>query len=393
MKRLYSSIRLLPTSMVLVVLALPSPVFADDAEEARKHFENGLALADDNVKDYQGALVEFEASVGLHPTKAGLFNLALCYRRLSRYGEALMTYGRLLEEFAGEIDDDLRDQVQGDIDDIRRITAELVIEVDQPGAKIRINGDPVGESPLADPLYLGPREYEVTVRLDGFEPLSREIKLVSGQQRVLELELEPLRAMLTVKTNSVDGATIELDGEEVGTTPLAPLSVEPGRHTVTITHSEYESVDSQHVNLASGEKGTVTFVLVPLAKEPAIEEDKSKLSPLFWTGLALTVATGVTSGALYGAARSKYDDYDTYNTKIDENYPTHPDAATWYSERDKAEKDAAKYEKFSLGFLIGAGVFAAATGFVLWYDLTREEEDEQEDVEVTAAPGGLVVSF
>ena len=62
---------------------------ADDKAEARRHFENGLALSDEQTKDYQGALVEFEASVKLFPTKAGLFNLAQCYRRLSRYGEAI----------------------------------------------------------------------------------------------------------------------------------------------------------------------------------------------------------------------------------------------------------------------------------------------------------------
>jgi len=79
---------------------LARPAWAQESkDEALRHFETGIALVSGESRDYRGALVEFEASVELYPTKSGLYNLGLCYQRLSRYAEALETYDRMERDY------------------------------------------------------------------------------------------------------------------------------------------------------------------------------------------------------------------------------------------------------------------------------------------------------
>lgn len=54
-----------------------------------------------------------------------------------------------------------------------------------------------------------------------------------------QLPAPPSRAMLLVAAN-LDGATVQVDGEPRGETPLPPLELDPGTHTVTVTARGYE---------------------------------------------------------------------------------------------------------------------------------------------------------
>jgi len=381
------------------VFALAMPALAEvevDKQEALKHFENGLALSDDKNKDYQGALVEFQASVKLFATKAGLFNLGVCFRKLSRYGEALETFDRLEHEFGDELEGEMRAAVAEELETIRRITAELVITVDREGAAITVDGDEVGQSPLESPLVLGPREYVVRVELDGFKPEKRKITLVSGQRREEKFELTAEHAWVLIDTGKVKGALVRIDRREVGATPLhAPLRLEPGEHVVDVVKEGYEEAAAQEIDLAPGEKVTLTFALTALPEMPTTPVDEGpRVSPLFWTGLGLTVAAGATAGVFWGLAGSAHDDFQKYDDQIAATPQTAPEAPTLEAKRADAEDDVNKFKALGIGFTIGAGALLVASGVVLALNLGGSELDEEPAaVEVSAAPGGIAVSF
>ena len=54
-------------AVIVGLLALAGPAWADDKEEAEKHFEAGVALQ--KVEDFAAAIPAFEASLRLHPTR------------------------------------------------------------------------------------------------------------------------------------------------------------------------------------------------------------------------------------------------------------------------------------------------------------------------------------
>lgn len=386
-------------SIGLLIVAASLPGRADDKAEARRHFENGLALSSDEIKDYAGAVVEFEVSVKLYPTMAGLFNLALCYKRLSRYGEALQALRRLQQEFTDSMDDDLHLEVAREVEAIQRITAELVLEVEPPGARIRLDGDSVGFAPLAEPLVLGPREYLIEVEKPGYESEERKLRLVSGQRHTEQIKLSPTRASIMVEVGDVDGAAISLDGEEVGRTPLAePLEIDPGAYVVEVAKEGYESAAPQTVKLVSGEKATLSFLLTPVAAEEATEEDTGpRPSALFWTGLGLTVASGVTGGVFFGLAGNAHDDFENYNDQASGVLPGTTDAAMLLSKREDAKADVNLYSKLGWGFCVGAGVLALTSAVILMLDLQEDEEQgdsqEPDEIGVAAVPNGFVVVY
>jgi hypothetical protein len=397
-KRGTIAIRSLALGCVAALLAMSLPAAADDEalkEAALKHFENGLELSDDKNKNFEGALVEFQASVKLYPTKAGLYNLGVCFRKLARYGEALKTFDRLEKEFGDELEGELQAAVREELDTIRGLTAELVIKVDHEGATVKLDGDEVGTSPLDGPLVLGPREYELRIELEGYKPEKRKLTLVSGQQREEKFELVAENAWVLIKTNDVKGAIVKVDMLEVGATPLhAPLRLDPGDHVIEVVKEGYEQAEPQEVTLGPGEKITLTFALTALPEAPAEPADEgSRISPLFWTGLGLTVAAGAVAGVFWGLADSSHDDFLKYDDQIAATPENDPNASALMAKRNDAEDDTSRFSNLALGFGIGAGVLLVTSGVILALDLGGSELDEPAEVEVSAAPGGLAVSF
>jgi hypothetical protein len=90
-------------------------------------------------------------------------------------------------------------------------------------------------------------------------PVRREVLIPSGGSTKVELELLPSDGRLAeieVET-ALPGASIEVDGQRVGTTPLAaPLTLAPGKHSVTIQRAGYRSVKKE-LSLGPGTKGRI----------------------------------------------------------------------------------------------------------------------------------------
>lgn len=78
-------------------------------------------------------------------------------------------------------------------------------------------------------------------------------------------------------TSSVEGATVEVDGFEVGKTPLAaPLRIAQGSHVVALAAPGYAPMQKQ-INVVGLAKDTVAFELLPSDTQPAHLSVKSSL--------------------------------------------------------------------------------------------------------------------
>jgi len=100
------------------------------------------------------------------------------------------------------------------------------------GARVEIDGQPAGASPLA--VGVGPGTHELRVVLEGFAATTLRLDVREGEQPApLQLDLVPVVGHLTVASDP-GGADVFVDGEKVGVTPLDSYPVAPGRLDVLV---------------------------------------------------------------------------------------------------------------------------------------------------------------
>ena len=137
--------RWLATGLLLALLA-PSSLRAQEAapstsdlEQARVHYERGLALFDEAQFESQftAAMAEFEAAYRLSHRPALLFNIAQLHARLGHAVEAVDTFTAYLAE-AGEIDAERRAVVETEMALQRTRIGAVDIDVAYEGAVVVI---------------------------------------------------------------------------------------------------------------------------------------------------------------------------------------------------------------------------------------------------------------
>ena len=123
------------------------------------------------------------------------------------------------------------------------VPASLRIESTVPGW-VRVNGKSFGRTP-ADVKDLPPGRVTVEVfdRQQGFSKQQSTV-LKSGNNGVLRLEIGKARVGFLVNPY----ATVFLDGKELGVTPMSPVEVYEGRHTIKLVNEKLgKQVDDKFV--------------------------------------------------------------------------------------------------------------------------------------------------
>jgi len=178
--------------------------------------------------------------------------------------------------------------------------AFLQVVSNVPGATIYMDdrdAGPVGSTPYGDVVRTG--THTIWVERPGYETLERQIEIQLGQEEEESFELVRLPfGMLRVLSN-VEGATVEVDGEEIGLAPLEDHQLDPGEHRLRVSHrgmKHYETVFDV-------ERGQTTRVLVRLNPSP------SRTSA--WITMSFTAAAFAAAGILGWYSTVVYSDLET----------------------------------------------------------------------------------
>ncbi|MDX1385161.1 MAG: PEGA domain-containing protein, partial [Thermoanaerobaculia bacterium] len=128
------------------------------------------------------------------------------------------------------------------------------------GASIRIDGEPVGETPLV--AEVGAGSHQVEVRLDGHKPYRSDLLVQANVPRQLPtIVLQPSDGVLIVATRPAE-ATVSIDGDYAGLTPL-DVELEPGRaYEIGISKLGFESA-TETVRIETGRTRNLEIELVP----------------------------------------------------------------------------------------------------------------------------------
>jgi len=217
-----------------------SPENIEAAREAREHFETGLGHFEEHR--YREAIRQFELAGQLVPSADLWFNIARAHEELSEHERAAEYYRRYL-----------RDRV--------------------------------------DP----PDRDEVEQHIARLEERAEEARLAQQER--------PTTGTLRVRSN-VEGAAVFVDDRQVGQAPIRmPLSLQPGRHRVTVRSEGYVPFESE----VRVDAGVTSAAYADL--EPATRYESIQGSRVFtWIVGGLSVVALGTS--LYFGARASAEQSD-----------------------------------------------------------------------------------
>lgn len=243
----------LGASAVLGPLARPAR--ADDVrEEARREFTAGQAA--DRRQDYRRAIEHYLRANELVPHHFALYNIAHDYERLGELREAATWYARYLEAAPDSPD---RDKVVRLVKELVTRPAKLSVRSQPGGARVTIDGLPVGTTPYAGTIKGGTRR--IAVELDG-EEVGKEVRVEYGEPVDVELVLRGPTGMLVVRGEPF-GAQVTVDGVAVGSLrPTLRVPVAVGERHVRVTSWGYVPHDAD-VTIT---RGADTEVVAKLAR-------------------------------------------------------------------------------------------------------------------------------
>ncbi len=105
-------------------------------------------------------------------------------------------------------------------------------------ATVSLNGFKMAQTTPYNNGMIAAGRYEVTLSKDGYNPVKRIVEVKAGETTAIEVEISVLYGKIQVTTEPV-GATVSLDDEVIGTTPLAPTNIPIGTHTMKIEKPGY----------------------------------------------------------------------------------------------------------------------------------------------------------
>ena len=115
----------------------------------------------------------------------------------------------------------------------------LVVETDPPGAQVSVGRTMIGTTPLqAEPIE---GRYRLDISRDKWKPVARDVFVIAGQTvRLPPIKLEKSDGIL-VLTSSPPAATVTIDGEFRGRTPLRAGIAADRDHAVVVSKAGYGS--------------------------------------------------------------------------------------------------------------------------------------------------------
>lgn len=154
---------------------------------------------------------------------------------------------------------------------MKRATGKLTIKTDPSGAKVKINGQEVGQSSISNVELLAGQNLKIEIEHPEAEAYSQSLRLNRDEEKVLNIKL-PLRpAFVSLNTNPAD-ASILFDGSKVDLNRW--IRVEPGTHRIKVSKPGYVSTNIS-VDVAGGEKKAIpTINLASLSERERLRQEE-----------------------------------------------------------------------------------------------------------------------
>lgn len=252
----------------------------------------------------------------------------------------------------------------------------LRVETRPAGARVLVDGEPAGSTPLTRPVAAG--AHTIRVELEGFEPIERTVTLGPEHTKAspLPVEIELSKAIPRgelVLSVSPAGAEVLVDRELVGRAPLTePLVLTEGLHTIEVRAPGAEPY-TEMIAISAGQRAETS---IDIGGGP----DWSTIGIVTMGVGGALVAGGAVTGALALGASGDLDD-------------CRADPSCARSAREVELADDVRSQALVTDVLIWSGVAVAAGGVVLYLLAPDEAGVEHSEIReqswfVTPLQGG-----
>jgi hypothetical protein len=169
----------------------PAKAGADSVEQARAHFERGVAYYEDG--DYRAASLEFQRAYELQHDYRVLYNLGQVATEMRDYAGAERFFRRYLVEGEDAIPAERRAEVTGELTRLKARIGSLRITTNLKGAEIRVD-DRLIAQPEAGPVRVSAGRRELVAEKSGYAPVRRVVELLGGDEVSVALIFGPALA-------------------------------------------------------------------------------------------------------------------------------------------------------------------------------------------------------
>jgi hypothetical protein len=398
--------KLIIASLVACLLLMTAVAHAEDRETAERYFRAGArAYA---AQNFEAAATDFEEAYKNLTMPEIAFSAAQAYRRLYRVSPKPEYVTRAIELYRAYLD---HVKTGGRVGDAADSLAEMQREADRlaiaakpriqevehtrigvtvtvaggdapatgalreigdvagdaiPGLAATLDGKPLAPFALAD-VDAGPHVIAVTA--DGFHPIEKKLVAVAGQSQLLEVELRPKPASVTVSTEG--GAELSIDGRPSS----SPAEVAAGKHLLAIVHRGREPWVRELVVT----RGQVLHLDAPL-----VQTGRRRAVPWLAAGTGIVAALAVTTGIL--ALGHDHDASDLRSQIAAGNAA--PSVATRYD-----DEVASRDHDVTATWILGGSALAlgAATAALYWFDKPEPRERAIVPMPTAGGAGASVV--
>lgn len=256
---------------------------ASDIAEARRRYELGVRFYDDG--NFEAARIEFERAYASAPSYRILYNIALAYRSLNNYVDALKAFERYLVDARNEIAPERRASVEKDIVELKARIGRVRVTADVPGAEILIDGIVVGKAPLSAPVAVNPGLRRISAQAEGYAAASRTVTVGSSEELSTNLHLEKISSTTTIimsdKSNPWALPTV------LGWSATGAAAIGAGVFGVLSLRAKSDQTDKLE-QIGAGD---------PAANRGELDDARKKTQTLAGVTDALVITTAVFAGA------------------------------------------------------------------------------------------------
>jgi len=134
------------------------------------------------------------------------------------------------------------------------VSGTLEVRPTEIGATVIVDGTSIGAGRQS--LQVKEGDHLVQVKLEGFQKFEQKVAVKAGDTAVVDAKLTKVGGLLTVLSKP-EGATVKINGREVGKTPLSKVEVEAGERVLQIEKPGFQAFE-QTLNLQGGEEQTLS---------------------------------------------------------------------------------------------------------------------------------------
>jgi formylglycine-generating enzyme required for sulfatase activity len=259
-----------PLSLGGRLLALPGHYRLHATLEGYRMLQKPLDVAMGGFQDFSFQMEELPGRVSVQIDPAVAFDLFVDDESVATSADGVAEIDRGVHQLRVETERYLPEETQLDVAglgkaqnlalSLRPAWADVRISSQPPGALLRVDDEPVGTTPLDVQILQG--SHTITLSMATHKPVTLQQRITAGSALLLEdIRLPPADGQLVLQSTP-PGASISMDGDFHGTTPMTLTLSSAQQHDVQLSKPGYRTT-SERVKLMPDEERELTVTLPP----------------------------------------------------------------------------------------------------------------------------------